>query len=343
MDGVSDIVSFGPDRPWRPPRWLLIAGLVALSGIVLASIALLATRDPDGRRPASLPAATPAVPSTASAPPPPAGEPRGPACVPVGLAQSPRPPGSVSGLRIGAVPAVPGAGLDRCDRTAVDGPWTVVVRRPGGSLGRQGAVVTFPVEPRRAGRGVAVDGRRGTAEPGMVTWPLAGEHARIRGDLSEAELVAIAARTTVADGRPAVDPPAGFAVVTSGPYRPPAVHELRYASGAVGERATLGDGMAYTGVTSGGGFEDQLYAVPTTDGGPVHGRPSVVSSVSGGNATLAWEPAPGLVAYVGYSGRQSDAGTAAALHRLAGRTRVLSHAEWRAAGPATVDQPNEPG
>jgi hypothetical protein len=139
-----------------------------------------------------------------------------------------------------------------------------------------------------------------------------------------------------------VDPPAGFTVVARGPYRSPAVHQLRYASAAVGEQAALGAGLTYTGVTSGGGFEDQLYAVPTTDGGLVHGRPSVVSSVSGGNATLAWEPAPGLVAYVGYSGGTPGAETVAALHRLATRTRALSHAEWRAAGPLTVDQTNEP-
>jgi hypothetical protein len=177
----------------------------------------------------------------------------------------------------------------------------------------------------------------------MITWPVARRHARIRGDLSEAELIAIAVRTTVADGRPVVDPPAGFTVVARGPYRPPAVHELRYGSAAVGEGAALGDGLTYTGVTSGGGFEDQLYAVATRDGGLVHGRPAVVSSVSGGNATLAWEPAPGLVAFVGYSGRAPDPEAVAALHRLAGRTRALTQAEWQAGDPDIVDQANEPG
>jgi hypothetical protein len=31
----------------------------------------------------------------------------------------------------------------------------------------------------------------------MITWPVAGAYGRIRGDRSEAELIPIAARTTV--------------------------------------------------------------------------------------------------------------------------------------------------
>jgi hypothetical protein len=218
----------------------------------------------------------------------------------------------------------------------------VVVRRPDGSLGTHGAVVTFPVGAPTAGRSVGVDGVVGEADSGMVTWPVAGAYARIRGDLSEAELVAIAARTTVVTGRPTVLAPAGYTVVATGPYRPPTIHELRYGSAEVGEQAALGDGLTYTGVTSGGGFEDQLYAVPTATGGPVHGRPAVVSSVFGGNATLAWEPTPGVVAYVGYSGSRLDEAIAA-LHRLAGQTRALTSTEWQATHPQTVDQINEPG
>lgn len=339
---MSDIISFGPDRPWRPPRWLIVVGLVALSGVVLASTAIFAFRDGTGRRSAPPPAATPTGSLTGGAAVPSA-EPPGPACLPVGSAQTPAPTESVAGLRIDRTPAGTGSALDRCDRTAVDGPRTMVVRGPGGSLGRQGAVVTFPAEPLRAGRGVAVGGVTGTAANGMVTWPVAQNHARIRGDLNEADLIAIAVRTTVVDGRPSLDPPAGFTVVASGPYRPPTIHELRYGTAAVGERAALGDGLTYTGVTSGGGFEDQLYAMPARDGGPVNGRPTVVSSVSGGSATLAWEPAPGLVAYVGYSGSEPDDAAIAALRRLAGRTRVLNDSEWLAANPQTVDQTSEPG
>jgi hypothetical protein len=131
--------------------------------------------------------------------------------------------------------------------------------------------------------------------------------------------------------------------VATGPYRPPTIHELRYGSTAVGEQAALGDGLTYTGVTSGGGFEDQLYAVPTDNGGLVNGKPAVVSPVCGGNATLAWEPTPGVVAYNGYSGSLLDAKAITALHRLAGQARALTSTEWQATHPQTIDQINEPG
>jgi hypothetical protein len=72
-------------------------------------------------------------------------------------------------------------------------------------------------------------------------------------------------------------------------------------------------------MTSGGGFEDQIYAVHTDTGGLVNGKPAVVSSVFGGNGTLAWEPTPGLVAYVGYSGAPLDDKAITALQRLAAR------------------------
>jgi hypothetical protein len=204
-------------------------------------------------------------------------------------------------------------------------------------------VVTFPVDPPAGGRPVAVDGATGSAATGFVVWPVGGAHARIRGDLDEAALVAIAAATSVVAGRPVVLPPAGYRVVTSGPYRSPSIHELRFGSARVGERDALGNGLTYTGLTSGGGFEDQLYAVHTDDGGSVDGRPAVVSPVFGGNATLAWEPAPGVVAYVGYSGSEIGPAAIAALQRLAAQTRPFTDAEWRAAGPQTVDQVNQPG
>jgi hypothetical protein len=144
-------------------------------------------------------------------------------------------------------------------------------------------------------------------------------------------------------GRPIVYPPAGYTVVSTGSYRPPTIHEVRYSSAAVGEQAALGNGLTYTGVTSGGGFEDQLYAVHADSGGLVNGRPAVLSRVLGGNATLAWEPVPGVVAYIGYSGSPLDDNAVAALRRLAGQARSLTAAEWWATNPQTVDQINEPG
>lgn len=335
MDGVQEVMSVGSDRPRRrPPRRLALAALAVLLGLLLVVIVVAGPGDRQGPRQATptvvRPTATTAVED-------------GRPCLPVGWAPS-RPAGApVAGLQIDVPAAGPGSGLDRCDRTAVEGPWTVVVRRTDGSLGRHGAVVTFPVSRPAGGRRVRIGGVNGAADGGVVTWPVAGGHARVRGDLSENELLAIAAGTTIADGHPAVRPPLGLTVAASGPYRPPSVHEMRFGSAEVGEQAALGDGITYTGVTSGGGFEDQLYAVRVSDGGPVGGRSAVVSPIFGGNATLAWEPIPGVVAYVGYSGSQLDDAAVAALQRLAGRTRLLSPRQWLATNPQTTDQVNEPG
>ena len=204
-------------------------------------------------------------------------------------------------------------------------------------------MVTFPVTAPAPGRRVDVGAVAGTAQRGMVTWPVAGSYARVRGDLSESALIAIAARTTVTGGRPAVRAPAGYALVSIGPYRPPAVHEVRYGSADLGEQAALGYGLTYTGMSNGGGFEDQLYAVGARDGGLVARRPAVVSSVFGGNATLAWEPAPGTVAYIGYSGAQLDDRAVAALQRLATQALIINGRRWQELDQQTVDQVNEPG
>ena len=202
--------------------------------------------------------------------------------------------------------------------------------------------MTFPVSAPTAARSVNVGGAIGTTQRGTVTWPVAGAHARIRGDLTEAELVAIAARTTIVKGRPTERPPVGYTLVATGPYRPPSIHEARYSSASLAEQAALGDGVTYAGLTSGGGFEDQLYAVHADGGGLVSGRPAVVSSVFGGNAALAWEPTPGMVAYVGYSGSPPDAKAIEALQRLTGHARAVSDAGWQAMKPQVIET-NEPG
>jgi len=85
------------------------------------------------------------------------------------------------------------------------------------------------------------------------------------------------------------------------------------------------------------------YAAGSDPGGQVGGRPAVVSSVLGGNGTIAWEPAPGVVAYVGYSGGSLDDRAVAALRRLAERSRPLDDRQWRAVRPQRVDQANELG
>ncbi|HEX5543204.1 MAG TPA: hypothetical protein VFX60_16875 [Micromonospora sp.] len=334
LEDVVDIITFGSEKPrWPPPRWLVVVGVIVLSLAALAVIAYVNIGD--HRAPGS-------VTSTVASPTVTVESVDGPPCRPIGWAQSPPVDDSVAGMLIDHVAAGPGSTFERCDRTVADGPWTVVVRRSDGSLGNRGAVVTFPVDAPTAGRSVNIGEVIGKAEGRTVIWPLDRAYARIRGDLSEAELIAIAARTTVVAGRPAVQPPAGYAVAFTGPYRPLTIHQVRYASTAVGEQAVLGEGLTYTGVTSGGGFEDQLYAVHTDNGGLVNGKPAVVSPVFGGNATLAWEPTAGVVAYVGYSGAELDDRAIAALQRLAGRTHVLTSTEWQATNPQTIDQVIEP-
>jgi len=209
-----------------------------------------------------------------------------------------------------------------------------VVRRADGRLGRGEAVVTFPVDAPPGGREVV--------GPGLMVWSIDHRWARVRGDLDPNELATLASRTTVSGGRPVVRPPAGYAVIATTPYRPPSRRELRYGSDEVGEQAALGNGLTYTGIAAAGGFQDTLYAGGVRDAVTVNGRPAVISTVYGGNATIAWQPVPGLVAYVGYSGAALDAAAVAALERLAGRARLLSDEQWRALGVQTIDQTNDP-
>ncbi|WP_328457749.1 hypothetical protein OG780_43240 [Streptomyces sp. NBC_00386] len=75
----------------------------------------------------------------------------------------------------------------------------------------------------------------------------------------------------------------------------------------------------------------------------MNGKPAIITSAFGGNGTLAWEPMPGVVAYIGYSGAQLDKGAIAALRRLAARTRLLSPEQWQATSPTTSDQINDFG
>jgi len=202
--------------------------------------------------------------------------------------------------------------------------------------------VTCPVAAV-VGRPVSRGRLHGTAADRQVVWPLGNAHARVRGDLGTGALLAIAARTSIVRGRSVVRPPRGYVVTGSLPYRPREVHEVRYRDrgglGAYGTRL----GFVYTGVLRAGGFEDQLYVRGADPAGTVHRWPAVVSMLMGGNATVAWSPVPGLVAYLGYSGGTYDATAKAALTCLAGRSRPLSAAEWRATTPAVVPQRNDIG
>jgi hypothetical protein len=336
-----DVITFGPDKPRRPsrrpsrwpPRRAVVAGLAAVACVALLAAGIVAVRRDGDDQPG-----VQAAPASQAAP---VSQPSRPAA---GSTAAPcSSPLQMAGLVIDGV-GKPGSTIESCDTDAVNGPWSVVVRRPDGSLGLHGAVVTFPVGKPPGGLPVKVNGIAGLAGTGVVTWPLAKGYARVRGDLDQATLLAIAARTTVSARRPQVRPPAGYAVVWSGPYRATTIHEVRYGSGEVGEGEALGNGLTYTGLTNGGGgFEDQLYGQGSTPGGRVGGAPAVLSRVAGGNATLAWEVAPGMVAYIGYSGAALDDAAAAALLRLAERARLVSLADWWFSQPQTIRQVNEPG
>lgn len=301
---MSDIVSFGLEEPRHPRRWrLIVAGAVVLiAGLAIAG----AMRD----RPKPFPDVPPPAAKTSC-----------------GVSQS------MAGLVLELPGDNPARDLsqDRCDRTAADGPWTVVVRRSDGSLAQRGAVVTYPV---------AAD--QGRQSPNEFMWPLAGSQARIRGDLGAAGLAVLAERVTAVAGRPRLDPPTGYIVTYTGPYRAVAVQEAGYGSAAVAEQDALGKSWVHTGLADGGGFEDALYAAGAQAAPAVGGHPAVFAGVREGAALLCWELEPGRLAFVAYGGDSApDAAAGAALHRLALHTRVLTAAEWRATKPVIVEQVND--
>jgi hypothetical protein len=245
------------------------------------------------------------------------------------------PAGRAAALLFDGLPTTPTALAVR-DRAEGRGPWAVVVRRLDGGLGWGGAVVTFPVSAVTGGRVVRVGRVAGRAVGGSVVWPIAGRHARTRGDLPGAQLRRLAALTSVVRGRPVVDVPAGYRVVSTGSYQPPVIREARYSSGELGVASAFGDGLTSTGVLRGGGFEDQLYARDGRSTPQVDGRQAMFTTVVGGDAAVAWEPAPGIVAYVLYSGARDDFRARSVLRQLAARACVVDVAQWEAVRPQTV-------
>jgi hypothetical protein len=242
---------------------------------------------------------------------------------------------------LGEVP--PFASVERSDDAAAKGPWTLVVRRADGALGRHGAVITFPVPRPAWGHPVRVGNVFGRAVMAGVVWPIAGRHARIRGDLAQAELIRLALATHVVAGLPAIRPPSGYWIRLAAPYRSGSIHEIRYHASQLGGAAARLDGLIYTGLlAAGAGFEDRLYALAAGDAGMVHGRPAVAAVTVGARPTLAWEVAPGTVAYLGYSGSRPDRAVDV-LRQLASQSRALCGKEWRASNPQHTQQFNDFG
>jgi hypothetical protein len=205
----------------------------------------------------------------------------------------------------------------------------VVIRGPGGRFGVNGAVVTFPVDHTTLGNPAArPPGAVWNSGEQLLVWPLAGSHAQIVGDLGQARLADLAMSIRIGRGEPHLTALNGFTTAATIPYRSSVVHEMRYSTADLG-RSELGEGLIYTGALSGASFESQVFEARARPAGLVRGRPAVYAEAKGRNGTLAWEPAPGEVAYIGFSGPPAPAGTIEVLRALADQGRALTPAQWQ--------------
>jgi hypothetical protein len=231
--------------------------------------------------------------------------------------------------------------LDRRDPGAAGGPYSLVVRAKDGSMVQRTAVVTYL--PKVVATVVV---RPETIEASGVTEHLMareGGTLQVRAvGLTAAEISGISDATQVVNGRPEVRLSSlpDFSVVASGSWTPSTIRQARYGCADLGEIDT--QGLCYTGLTFSPGFEDALFEAGFKPGPLVTGRSSAISTVGGGSGTLAWEPRPGVIAYIGYSANPlvSEPSTVDAMARLAERVRLLSPDEWSATNPTAVTQTN---
>lgn len=332
-----EVTGGGYRRPW----WLYgVVGLVVLGIAVAVGVRLSGPSGPtSGSASASASASAAASAGASSSATPPEGQPN------PGTSYAPAAPGPTGGrlprvttcavdLPAPAFRGVgrrAGSGLNRWDCAALeDGPSAWVLRdADSGSFGHHGAVVTFPIDGNRPD--LTLPGERqglGWWTRHQVVVRIGERYAQVRGDVGHDRLAAIARGLRLVGGRLRVPAPRGLERVRGPvPYRSPLTREIRYGDAVEAEQ--LG-GLVYAGVSNGAEFEDELYvAIQARPGGRVRGHPAVFSAVGGGNLTLAWEPRPGLVAFVGYSGGLPDASTKRALHRLAQRLELVHGCEWR--------------
>jgi hypothetical protein len=231
--------------------------------------------------------------------------------------------------------------LDRRDPDTADGPYSLVVRAKNGSMIQRTAVVTY--QPNVVATVPARPGTIGASGATELSIARDGGTLRVRAvGLTPAEITGIGDATQVVDDRPevALSSLPEFSVIASGSWTPSTVREARYGCADLGEIDT--QGLCYTGVTFSPGFEDALFEAGFQPGPLVAGRPSAVSTIGGGSGTLAWEPRPGVIAYIGYSANPlvSAQSTVDAMARLAERVRILSPDEWIATKPMNVTQTN---
>lgn len=232
---------------------------------------------------------------------------------------------TLGGLLLGGN-ALRGTGLERWQREGrLDRQVLVVRRNHGGSLGTASAAVTWPLALEEAvATGLAPTT---VAERHELVWPLAGHLARIRGSLTGDQLAGLAQTATVLDGRLVVAPPAGYTILYGGRCDEGVQHEVRYSPYSAGVDSVLSDGLVFTGLQRVGTFEDELLARgPATAVGAVGSHPAVLVDI--GSAAVAWEPATGVVAYVGYSGPAPTPALVRLLLDLAEDSRVIPAGEF---------------
>lgn len=211
--------------------------------------------------------------------------------------------------------------------------WSTIIRRPGGSLGKDEVVVTYPATHPTSGTKIDIAGHPGRVGLGTVTWAVAGSYATLRGDLPTDELTDIARHVVIRDRRPVLQMPgAGLTTAATVPFTPPATYTVRYDSArGLGPAGRALGGLVFTGVAQTAVVDDWILDTHPSFVGQVRGAPAVTTSLFGGNDALAWELRPGTIAYVGYSGAESSDRTTQALLCLAQWSRRVDRSEWQTA------------
>lgn len=247
----------------------------------------------------------------------------------------------------GSTPA-PGSGLVRLDPNSTDRgqPFVVVLRRDGGHLGQDTVTITFPATPTLTAPQRPLDmlGDTITAvERSRLILNTPDGMLQLQGaGISRAVLLDIAESVDIVDGRPrvALAQMSEFSEWTTDSAAPAWTAGARYGCFDLGEADALGNGLCYTEMAPLAGFQQAILRDGFILGPLIDGHQSVVSAVGGGNATLAWEPEPGIVAMIGYSGSMYGEEQLAAMVRLANRTTQLPTEEWARVEAQVVSQDN---
>lgn len=238
--------------------------------------------------------------------------------------------GSCAVPRVGglALAAPGGQAVERrqCDDPGGAPQQAVVVRRStSAGMGEGSAVVTWPLPAAQ----VADTGLRPSAygDRTELTWPLDGQYARIRGDLTEPELIDLAQATRVGTGGLLVSTSADFTTAYIGRRTPDVLHEIRYDAPALGaDQARLFGGPVVAGVQNGVALEDDLYATGARQVGAVGPRPVVLARMP--YVAVAWELPGSLIAYVQSSRTDATPALVTALLSLARQATVLEPDEF---------------